>query len=349
MKSTRIVIDPTSRILYSGYYIKGFYEVFGKKNVSFRKKYFNNLKRRKEQYSFEHFFAFVSIRNKKITRFIIDFCDPPDICQDAYSWCDVYAKINFNKNVFDYDMSKLLIIPPSFGIRIWNFRETFYHCIKNFLRVPFSLPTTTKTFLKDYYQQYKRKPLENYLSILENHPEKEKPYIFIIGTLWENTDNAISTNKERKNFIEACKNIDNCEFEGGLYALTNHSQYGRYRHIIFSTPYSVDEYITKTKISDIVFNTPAVHNSHGWKLAEFLAMGKPIISTRLSNELNTNLSHGKNIHIVENSCEMQSSIENILYDQQYKKLLSKNAKEYFIEHMTPRVVIKNIFEKIQKI
>ena len=65
MKSERIIIDASSRILYSSYYIKGLYEVFGKKNVSFGRKHFKNLTRKKKLYSFQHFFAFVRIALQK--------------------------------------------------------------------------------------------------------------------------------------------------------------------------------------------------------------------------------------------------------------------------------------------
>lgn len=347
MKSKQIIIDPTSRILYAAYYIKGLYEVFGKENVSFGKKPFKHLKRSEELYSFEHFFAFVFIEEMKETKFIIDFCDPPDISQNAYDWCDVYAKINFNKNESNTDLSKLVVIPPSFGINIWNLQQTVYHCLNNFLKVPFSLPTNLKKYLRDYYQQYKREPLESYVSPLTNSIKKEKSYVFMIGTLWKETDNATSTNEERKKFIETCKSIDSCQFEGGMYATKEHSNYANFKDIIFSEPYSITEYIEKTKESDLVFNTPAVHNCHGWKLAEFLAMGKPIISTKLSNELPRNLVNGKDIHIIENTNELKSSIETILNTPQYKQLLSKNAREYFTELMTPRSVIESIFNKAQ--
>lgn len=346
--TVQIVIDSTSRILYSSYYIKGLYEVFGKENVSFGRKHFKNLHRQKEQFSFEHFFAFVSITDTKITKFIVDFCDPPDINQEAYNWCDVYAKINFDNHQNDAEMSKLIIIPPSFGIRIWNLQQTFYYCWRNFLATPRSLPTTINKFFKDYYQQYKREPIESYLVHFKIKQIK-KPFIFMIGTLWKDTDNAKITNQKRKNFIEACKKIDNCEFEGGLYFISKDAEYEKYKDIIFSKPYSIKEYIRKTKLSDIVFNTPAVHNCHGWKLAEFLAMGKPIISTTLSYELHTPLCHGKNIHIIDNESEIQSSIENILRNQEYKQLLGENAAKYFLEYMTPSSVITQVFEKGHKL
>ena len=342
MKPTRIVIDSTSRILYSAFYIKGLSDVFGRTNVSFGRKYFKELDRRKEEYSFEHFFAFVLISEEKITRFVIDYCDPPDISRQAYDWCDIYAKINYNKEVTD--LNKLIVIPPAFGIKIWNLRQTLFYCLRNILTSSFALPTHRSTFIKDYYQQYKREPIESYLNDITEKSENKNAYIFMIGTLWNESDYAENTNNERKKFIEACRKTDNCKFEGGFYATPNHLKFEEFKSFVFSRPYSTSEYIKKTKLSNIVFNTPAVHNCHGWKLAEFLAMGKPIISTKLSYELPIDLTHGKNIHFVENADEIESSIKSIIDDQNYKNLLSKNAKTYFLQYMTPTAIIRSITE-----
>ena len=54
---------------------------------------------------------------------------------------------------------------------------------------------------------------------------------------------------------------------------------------IINSRVSLREYIKKIKDSLVVFNTPAVLHCHGWKLAEYLALGKVIISTPISREL----------------------------------------------------------------
>ena len=84
MSTAKIYIDSTSRILYASYYISGLYDVFNQKNMVFNKSYFIDLKRNKELFSFNHFFAFVHIENEILTRFVIDFCDSNDISQEAY-------------------------------------------------------------------------------------------------------------------------------------------------------------------------------------------------------------------------------------------------------------------------
>lgn len=147
----KIIIDPTSRILYASFYIEGLYQVFGKKNVTFSAKYFSDLKRDKEAFAFEHYFAFVLINtDKKVTKYIIDFCDPTDINLTAYDWCDYYAKINLDLAHDFNSQEKIISIPPSFGIKIWNHPETIYHSISNLIKCKSGLIIPVKRFLRDY-------------------------------------------------------------------------------------------------------------------------------------------------------------------------------------------------------
>lgn len=114
--------------------------------------------------------------------------------------------------------------------------------------------------------------------------------------------------------------------------------------MIFSKRYTIKSYIKKTKLSEIVFNTPAVLNCHGWKLGEYLAMNKAIISTPLLNELPENLVHGENIHIISNVKELEFAINLLLKDKDYRKLLEAGAKKYYLKYVSPQSVIKNILK-----
>ncbi|RZJ25481.1 MAG: hypothetical protein EOO48_13630, partial [Flavobacterium sp.] len=69
----KVEIDCTSRMLYASYYIEGLYEVFGRENVRFSRKPFLELQRAREEFAFEHYFAFLTTdRVGKTTRYIVD-------------------------------------------------------------------------------------------------------------------------------------------------------------------------------------------------------------------------------------------------------------------------------------
>jgi glycosyltransferase involved in cell wall biosynthesis len=130
--------------------------------------------------------------------------------------------------------------------------------------------------------------------------------------------------------------------EGGFFVTVNHPQYEDFKDLVFLERYTLDDYIEKTKLSAFVFNTPAVLNCHGWKLGEYLAMGKAIISTPLSNKLPGELKHGENIHIISSNDEMAAAIDLLLKDSNYRKKLENGARRYYLKYANPEAVIRNI-------
>jgi glycosyltransferase involved in cell wall biosynthesis len=107
--------------------------------------------------------------------------------------------------------------------------------------------------------------------------------------------------------------------------------------------YPLAEYLEKIKKSFVVFNTPVVLNCHGWKLAEFMAMKRAIISTRISNQLPEALEHGKNIEITTGEvADIKNVINKILADDQYHAFLQNNAFDYYERYLSPIAVITKI-------
>ena len=339
MEKPKVFIDPTVRILYSSYYIEGLYTVFGKKNVHFSKNYFNQLKRKTESHSYDHYMAFVVVTKNKTKKYIIDFRDKRSVKKSAYDWCDKYAKINFSTTLTDVSYhSKIVSIPPGFGIKIWGKYRTLYNCLANYIKCELSHIVSFKTHLSDYYNHYKRPLLKEY-TIIDTKNKNNNPYVFMIGTLWPHANCIEGTNLLRKTFVETCK-AEKVNFEGGFFSSFDHPQYEEFKHLIFTKRYPVIEYVEKTKQSFIAFNTPAVHDCHGWKLGEYLAMGKAIISTPLSNELPEDLSHGLNIHIISNLEELKKAIKLLINDNSYREGLERESKSYFNKHGSPQAVIE---------
>lgn len=337
--NTKIIIDSTSRILYASFYIQGLYETFGKKNVSFGRKHFKNLPRFHEPFSFNHYFAFVRVHKGKITRYIVDFCDPPDINKNAYEWCDIYAKINFDPTLATHNFKKLQVIPPSFGIRIWSLPKTIFLCVKNLIISYNAMPISYYKFMQDYWQQYQRLPIAQFLGNFEAQKEN---YVFFASTLWTERDNAQETNGYRRDFIKTCRSSKSLEFEGGLYANMKHPYYKEFEEVIIHKTYAFPEFLARIKKSIMVFNTPAVHKCHGWKLSEFLALGCSIISTKLSYDFSRPLIHGEHVHFISDSNEIDSVIQELIAKPDYRKKLALNAQGYFNQFMSPKEVIKSI-------
>lgn len=347
----KVILDPLNRIKYSSYYIKGLEQTFGTKNILFSSKYFKGLDRKSESSSFDHYMAFILLKEDSIEKIIIDFRDKVTIKENAYKWCNKYAKINFNKTQSGYNHNeKIISIPPGFGIKLWGFWKTIYYCLANLIRCNFAPLVPIKIHFIDYFSLYfRRSYIESYYKKLNfsnklKTSKANKHYIFFIATLWKHDNCITGTNVLRKIFIELCKPHKEIEFEGGFFSEASHPQYNNFKDIIFLKRYPIEKYIKNTILSSFVFNTPAVFNCHGWKLAEFLAMRKAIISTPLSNELPEELIHGENIHFVTNKTELEDAINLLVANKDYKKHLENGANMYYEKYASPKSVIQYILK-----
>jgi len=326
----KIVIDPIANIYYSSFYIQGLYDKFGKKNVVFNSAPFINIANREDN------FNFIITRDGIERKYSVHFDDLYKIKKELYDWCDVYGNVNTNLEKTPVEFyPKLVSLSPSFGIRIWNLPQTLYYCTSNLLKV--NKKTDIRKFIGKYKRQYQfRIPLNQYT--YTNPSDKHSKSIFHLSTLWHSDDwsnNDEGLNKDRCTFIRICKSIKSVTFEGGLLG-KNDSSIALFQDVIYKNEMSISDYIDKTKRSVLVFNTPAFWSCHGWKLGEYLALGKAILSTPLSNDLPVPLVHGVNIHIVENNePEIKKAVNLLLSDDIYRIKLEKGAREYWEKYGTP--------------
>jgi hypothetical protein len=342
MNSIKIIIDPNNRILYSSYYIKGLIDLFGKRSIKFSSKPFFELKVNEESHSFDHYFAFIILQENNSQKIIIDFRDKRSIKHSAYEWCDKYAKINFSKETTPlYYQKKIISIPPGFGIKLWDIKTTIFYAVTNLLKSWRRLSTDPFTFILNYSYMYHRPTLDDYIT----KDTIEENYIFFISNLWTHQNCVENTNPKRYMFIKKCVSNPNLSFEGGLLATHNNPEYNKYQDYVLTKSYNVYDYLIKTKKSILTFNTPAVFDCHGWKLGEFMAMGKAIISTTLTNELPMALEDGVHVCFANDNIAIGDMIEKIRVDITLRKKLETNITKYYNEFASPKAVISHIIYK----
>ena len=109
-------------------------------------------------------------------------------------------------------------------------------------------------------------------------------------------------NPPRIRFIEACRRAPGLTFEGG-FVPRRRNDVPEVLPYTATSAHSLPEYLAKVGRSAVAFNNPAVHGCLGWKLGEFLAMGKAIVSLPLDRVLPAPLEHGVHLHVVDGSPE----------------------------------------------
>ena len=323
-----IIIDPFVNVYYASFYIRGLSEKFGNASLKVSNEPFRELKDR------ANCFNIVIRQNGETKKISIDAGDFDTIDASCYEWCDVYGKVNTNwAKTPKADYPKMVSLAPSFGIRLWDWKGTTYHALLN-LVISGSYSNARK-FIGKYKRQFAlRLPLSAYIP----EPSKEN-YIFHVSTLWQNDEynqNDERLNIPRAHFMEVCKSLPEINFEGGFYYSGTHPLNDRFKELVLHGYMPPKMYLQKIKASTLVFNTPAYWNCHGWKLGEYLALGKAIISTPLSNDLPEPLVHGENIHIIHNDKdETVQAVQRLLHDTDYRHHLEQGARAYYLRNATP--------------
>ncbi|MFL9831979.1 hypothetical protein ABS764_14095 [Flavobacterium sp. ST-87] len=324
MMKSKVYVYGLCNVFYDAYYIKGLNEVIGKVNFNISK--FPLFK--------QGTFAVIIENTNSVKKIIIDSGDSNEIDLMNLQWCDVYGKINYDKTVWQHgEMAKKIIsIGPGFGIKIWNLFKTLFYMGVNFYKFKTHI-SNKRDFVANYWRQYKR------LYISKYYPEvSSKNEVFFISSIWRKEKD---TNDYRALFIECCKENRKVVFEGGFASRTDGNNLG-YDNLVTSAKIPLKVYVKKIKKSAIVFNTPAVLSCHGWKLAEFLALGKAIITTPHFNELPADLLNYEHLIYANNKETIQKAIDELITDENLKKQIQIAGREYFEEYLAPEAVIKKI-------
>ncbi len=325
-------VDSACDIKYASFYIEGLQKVLGKANVCFNSARF-------EQFRHNNFYLPLVIdTGNRAYRVVIDYADWPTIRPLPYEWCDLYCKINIAFD--DAQMPKLFSIGPGFGIRVFGLIDSARYAVANLL-LSGNRIGNKKRFLYDYYGQYKRPLSRDY------RPETPRcGYVFFASSLWKND---LDTNRLRANFIRAARIVREVEFEGG-FAPRALDDIPGFEEFTLEKRVETGEYIGKTKNSMAVFNTPAVARCHGWKLGEFMAMGKAIISTPISRLLPQELQDRQHLLITDGSVEdIAQKLVLLRDDEHLRQRLEQAAAEYYQTFLSPEAVIAGIIARLKTI
>ncbi|MBP3482448.1 MAG: glycosyltransferase [Alistipes sp.] len=345
----RIYIHPFSMINYGLYYIKGLSDLFPNAEMIFDNKPFGYIINNREKY--RKGIGVVLQTNYETIKIYIDTNDLNTVDFDFYNWSDVYAKINVSAD--DGHLKKLLPIGPSFGINYGSKLKLTYWGLCNFMRIRNNTEyrVSFREFIGNYiYPFIRRRSFETY----NCDCDEDREYIFTLSTLWYDAKTDMTTNRFRGIFAKECKK-QFPKFEGGFLYLNSpvvtaqfpeYTKYLKlYSDILVSHRMSMHEYLSKTRRSSFVFNTPSVCGCLGWKLGEYLAMGKAIISTPLGNIMPGEFTDGKHFIAVNDESEIASAITFLRNNPQKIDELKKNARTYFNEYLMPRKVIERIINK----
>jgi glycosyltransferase involved in cell wall biosynthesis len=330
----KILICPLFDPWYYEFYIKGLHDFYKGYTIEFsfedRFLQFNqfvNGPYRKE------FFYYEVWNNGNVQKVCIAANDKCDVNETVYEWVDVYAKVNIDEPTLQAH-SKALPIGPNFGIN--------YFSLPAYLNLSWKL--YRKAGIKNPYfrvfthQSLKRCPFDVYAN---RKPAKDN-FVFYLNYPWKKHTTVTNLRKEIITMLQQLDRDKVISFEGGFSrrrlgpfeGLENYSAKKRYNH---------KAYLEQLKQSAIAINTPAVHDCLGWKLGEYLALGKAIISTPINRVLPGNFAAGTHyMEIKDVNTELKDAIAWLVGHKEQRMELEQNALAYFERYCSPAKTIAAI-------
>lgn len=267
------------------------------------------------------------VENKLI---VIDNRDPVGVPQDLYGFADLFFVTNKLNNNSQYTQDKIRPLFPHYPINTWDLYLKIFGS-------DWFLKSGLKNTLREISIHIRRPMFKNY------HPSYSfKPYIFFSGSIWKKEAVA---NVQRGNFIQACKNHCEINFEGGLVPREDVENLGLDK-VTGSKRYTSKEFSTKSILSLVNFNNPAVLGAISWRVAEYLNMGSFILSMPWMTELPVFPAHGKEIHMIKEMDEINDFLNFILKNPSYHKKICMGAKAYFQRYCQPKEQIKELYKEI---
>lgn len=254
---------------------------------------------------------------------------------------DFYFKRSFNSEMRKSISNKIYPLGLNYDV---NSKYGNYHDLKY----------KTRNFIKKILKKGKN---EFYIEDFECNQKKDiNNKICFLTRFWNPYDDEvedknvrnerIQINNFRAECINKCRSIYKDDFLGGAYK----DQYAinNYKNCIVNDSKITqrDKYLEILKDYDICIATKGLHNSIGWKFAEYVALGKVIITEPLDYEIPGNFKKNENYLEFENINELIEKIELVRNDKSLARKIISNNINYYNNFLRPDKLILNTLNLI---
>ena len=251
--------------------------------------------------------------------------------------CDFYFKRSYNTELqFHLKKGKLFPLGLNFPFDYeGNYPLTVSEKLKSFVK---------QNIKKDTFKQhtYEYPPVMN----------TETKILFLCG-LW-NPDQVSSNglkdqrnqiNSDRMTFVRACKAEFGDQFTGGIQ-IDDYSKRVAKDILVPSKITKKQNFLNAIKEHDICIATTGLHNSTGWKFAEYTAASRAIISEPLHYGLPGDFKKNKNYLSFGNTEELIANIYSLLNDKvKIQDMMIENYR-YYTNYVNSEKMILNTLLKV---
>jgi hypothetical protein len=328
---TRVVVHPASDLQYASFLLEGLAQVLGPSSIGFGSAGFD------PKYRGGRVLAFYLVDDPN-ARCFVSLHDHSRVNAMGLRWGRSYGMVNVSRADLEQHPN-LLAIGPTFGVRLRSQLLTARHMLHAARWRGLRGARSTVSDVHSVSKYLRRRTTIDRYTPHDSDPD----YVFFAASAWAKHP---EVNPPRTRFVEVCTAARGLTFEGGF---SPHLEGDLPELTRFPAPrrYGIDDYIDKLSRSVVAFNSPAVHGCLGWKLGEFLALGKAIITLPLSLALPAELEDGVHVHVVSGSQEsIEDALERLRRDGPYRSALQSNARRWYEEHLAPAHVARRLLRSL---
>ncbi|WP_116106166.1 hypothetical protein [Lewinella sp. IMCC34191] len=321
----KITIHKKFHPWYYSYFLQGLQQL----NIpfSFDTLINSSTEQRLNREGFSKDFLILSIRkNGKEKILVIGADDKTTVSLELLALADLYAKTNVS--VETQQSHSIVPIGPTFGVK--------------YLDVELLKMAIRDAFNKDYSKwklAMKRVKYDMYLQLKDSPGDLRR--IFYLNYPWKKHNDLTEF---RKSIIEYLKELDHnniIKFEGG-FSKRRFGYHEGLREVSASKIYNHKNYLESLAQTKIALNTSAVHNCLGWKMGEFLCLGRCMLSFSIENVMPFDFKSGRHYHQIEHISELESNIKYLINNPSVVNTIQRNAHDYFHQYIAPSQIMKRL-------
>jgi hypothetical protein len=327
----RIVVHPATDLPYASMVLDGFAQVLGAGGVRYSTAGFPGW------YRIGRTMAFY-LEDDPAARGFLSFTDQPIVHPIGRAWARVHCAVNVDE---DAAGGGVLPLGPAFGVRLRSPALTARHVAATWrwAGVRGARDALERTRLVARHER-RRTVIDAYRPVAS-----DPDYVFYVAWPWAKH---AEVNPPRAQFVAACRRAPGLTFEGG-FAPRRRADVPEVLELSAPRRYGIREYLARVGRSAVAFNNPAVHGCLGWKLGEFLALGKATISLPVTRALPAPLEHGVHLHVVDGSPEaFDDALARLRTDHRYRCSLEVNARQWYEEHLAPAALARRLLGLLRR-
>jgi hypothetical protein len=186
--------------------------------------------------------------------------------------------------------------------------------------------------------------------LLESDPELEAaPNVLFLVAAYdpyddptrtrEKIDDRISINETRARCIRLLRDALGSRFTGGFGRSTYTQQ--QYPDLIWPGSAAQENYLRVLRSFPICIASTGLHGSTGWKLAEYVALSKAIVSEPLIYAVPGDFGKGRNYLEFASPEECVQSAVRLIEEPDLRRQLMRNNAAYYRDYLRPDVLVRN--------